>query len=51
MIYCMIMAELDYFVISYFFLASNGIIFEKRDLLAFDHIMLALFWSYVLDMK
>ena len=25
----------------------NGSIFGKRDLLAIDHIMLALFWSYV----
>ena len=26
-------------------------IFGKRDLLAIDHIMLALFWSYVPNMK
>ena len=29
----------------------NGSIFGKRDLLAIDHIMLALFWSYVPNMK
>ena len=28
-----------------------GSIFGKRDLLAIDHIMLALFWSYVPNMK
>ena len=30
---------------------KNGSIFEKRDLLAINHIMLALFWSYVPNMK
>ena len=29
----------------------DGSIFGKRDLLAIDHIMLALFWSYVPNMK
>ena len=29
----------------------NGSIFGKRYLLAIDHIMLALFWSYVPNMK
>ena len=28
-----------------------GSIFGKRDLLAIDHIMLALFWSYFPNMK
>ena len=28
-----------------------GSLFGKRDLLAIDHIMLALFWSYVPNMK
>ena len=28
-----------------------GSIFGKRDLLAIDHIMLALFWSYVPNRK
>ena len=28
-----------------------GSIFGKRDLLAIDHIMLALFWSHVPNMK
>ena len=28
-----------------------GSIFGKRDLLAIDHLMLALFWSYVPNMK
>ena len=28
-----------------------GSIFGKRDLLAIDHIMLALFWSFVPNMK
>ena len=30
---------------------SYGSIFGKRALLAIDHIMLALFWSYVPNMK
>ena len=30
---------------------KNGSIFGKRALLAIDHIMLALFWSYVPNMK
>ena len=30
---------------------TYGSIFGKRDLLAIDHIMLALFWSYVPNMK
>ena len=32
-------------------LGVYGSIFGKRDLLAIDHIMLALFWSYVPNMK
>ena len=30
---------------------TYGSIFGKRDLLAIDHIMLALFWSHVPNMK
>ena len=30
---------------------TYGSIFGKRDLLAIDHIMLALFWNYVPNMK
>ena len=30
---------------------ENGTIFGKRYLLAIDHIMLALFWNYVPNMK
>ena len=30
---------------------TNGSIFGKRYLLAIDHIMLALFWRYVPNMK
>ena len=30
---------------------SNGSVFGKRDLLAIDYIMLALFWSYVPNIK
>ena len=45
-----------YFILgsnTYFFrrVISFGSIFGKRDLLAIDHIMLALFWSYVPNMK
>ena len=29
----------------------SGSIFGKRDILAIDHIMLALFWSYSPNMK
>ena len=32
-------------------ITTYGSIFGKRDLLAIDHIMLALFWSYVPKMK
>ena len=32
-------------------LCDIGSIFGKRDLLAIDHIMLAIFWSYVPNMK
>ena len=35
----------------FFELSSIGSIFGKRALLAIDHIMLALFWSYVPNMK
>ena len=37
-----------YIIIEYHVIGS---IFGKRYLLAIDHIMLALFWSYVLNMK
>ena len=37
--------------VSLFMLLANGSVFGKRDLLAIGHIMLALFWSYVPNMK
>ena len=38
-------------ILSIYHICHNGSIFGKRDLLAIDHIMLALFWSYVPNMK
>ena len=39
------------FLNMYMYIHIYGSIFGKRYLLAIDHIMLALFWSYVTNMK